>query len=601
MKTYLGNKGYTIYKKDLDEKQTKKLVKDLTIKPFTMGAPAGFTPSFPVYRESGAKYYVPRYYGEEAFGPPQEIKIPEGLDIAVEYAGKLRDYQAPVVKKYLDYVLAQKSASGLLELPCAWGKTSGSLYILSQIKKKTLVIVHKEFLMNQWVERIQQFIPGARIGRIQGQVIDIEDKDIVLCMLQSLVLKDYPDSTFETFGFTILDEVHHISSQSFSNALFKIVTKYMLGLSATMERKDGTTDVFKMFLGQVIHKAVRNTEENVVTIKCLQYKSDDPVFNEVILDYKGNPQSASMISKLCETGHRTDFIIKMLIDYLLKDGVTWETYTANKKAMDAQVPACGACGSANNYLVRNTCCDQVKYCLPCMEAIVETAKTTVVETVNKKTGKITTSKKRPKCPLCERVLAFQQNYIENPHLKPLEHVHVIMLAHNLNVLDYIYRKLVCKNLAPVGYYVGGMSEAELKASEKCQVLCGSYTMCAEGLDIPTLTTEFFITPKTDIEQCVGRILRAKHPITPPVVFDIVDQHDNFVSQFRKRKTFYKKNGYRMIEASSKAYTKDYNKWKVLYDPGSKKKDYGCDDDDDDDGVGVGAGNPKFIGKCLISL
>ena len=598
MNTYLGNKGYTIYKKDLDEKKTKKLIKDLTIKPFTLGGPVGFTPKFPVYRESSAKYYIPRYYGEEHFGPPQEIKINNGIDIDVLYTGKLRDYQEPVVNKYINYVLKQQTAAGLLELPCAWGKTSGSLYILSQLKKKTLVIVHKEFLMNQWVERIQQFIPNARIGRIQGQIIDIEDKDIVLCMLQSLVLKDYPDNTFESFGFTIIDEVHHISSQSFSNALFKIVTKYMLGLSATMERKDGTTDVFKMFLGQVIHKAVRNTEDNIVTIKCLQYKSDDPIFNEVILDYKGNPQSASMISKLCDSGHRTDFIIKMLIDYLLKDNVTYDEYISYKKNMDENIPYCNYCNKNTNYLVKNKCCNQVLYCMPCMEDIIEKAKTTVIEKLNKKTGKIVCSKQRPKCPACSHILLYEQNYIENPLLKPLEEVHVIMLAHNLNVLEYIYKKLICKNLAPVGYYIGGMSESELKASEKRQVLCGSYTMCAEGLDIPTLTTEFFITPKTDIEQCVGRILRAKHPITPPIVFDIVDQHDNFQSQFKKRKIFYKKNGYRIIEASNKNYITEYNKWKILWDPGNKKKDYGCTQDDQEDDLIT---NNKFIGKCLISL
>lgn len=109
--------------------------------------------------------------------------------------------------------------------------------------------------MNQWIERIQQFLPGARIGKIQGQIIDIDNKDIVLCMLQSLVLKDYPSSIFDSFGLTIIDEVHHISSETFSNALFKVVTKYMLGLSATMNRKDGTTKVFKMFLGPVVHKA----------------------------------------------------------------------------------------------------------------------------------------------------------------------------------------------------------------------------------------------------------------------------------------------------------------------------------------------------------
>jgi hypothetical protein len=81
--------------------------------------------------------------------------------------------------------------------------TSIGLNLVSQLKKKTLVIVHKEFLLNQWVERIQQFLPTARVGRIQGQIIDIENKDIVIGMLQSLSMKEYPASVFESFGFNV--------------------------------------------------------------------------------------------------------------------------------------------------------------------------------------------------------------------------------------------------------------------------------------------------------------------------------------------------------------------------------------------------------------
>ena len=182
----------------------------------------------------------------------------------------------------------------MLELYCAWGKTSASLNIITQLKKKTIVIVHKEFLMNQWIERIQQFLPAARVGKIQGPVIDIDDKDIVIAMLQSLSMKDYPSSVFDSFGFTIIDEVHHISSEVFSNSLFKLVTKYMLGLSATMNRKDGTTPVFKMFLGDVIYKSKRDNDR-AVTVRAIEYYVDDDYFNEVKLDYRGKPQYSSMI------------------------------------------------------------------------------------------------------------------------------------------------------------------------------------------------------------------------------------------------------------------------------------------------------------------
>jgi superfamily II DNA or RNA helicase len=165
--------------------------------------------------------------------------------------------------------------------------------------------------MNQWIERIQQFLPKARIGKIQGPIVDIDDKDIVIGMLQSLSMKEYPVSLFDSFGLTIIDEVHHISSEVFSNTLFKLVTKYMLGLSATMNRKDGTTHVFKMFLGDVIFKGKRD-EERKVTVRAIEYQVDDDEFNDVKLDYRGNVSYSTMISKLCEYNRRSEFIVTAL-------------------------------------------------------------------------------------------------------------------------------------------------------------------------------------------------------------------------------------------------------------------------------------------------
>ena len=138
-------------------------------------------------------------------------------------------------------------------------------------------------------------MPKAKVGKIQGQIIDIEGKDIVIGMLQSLSMKNYPASMFNSFGLTIVDECHHISSEVFSRSLLKVVTKYTLGLSATMKRKDGLTDVFKMFLGDVVYKINRETEDNVL-IKRIDYKSNDQEFEETIFDYRGNPQySLSLI------------------------------------------------------------------------------------------------------------------------------------------------------------------------------------------------------------------------------------------------------------------------------------------------------------------
>jgi hypothetical protein len=100
-------------------------------------------------------------------------------------------------------------------------------------------------------------------------------------------------------------------------------------------------------------------------------------------------------------------------------------------------------------------------------------------------------------------------------------------------------------------------------------------MAAEGLDIKSLTTLFMITPMTNIEQSVGRILRQKHEFDP-IVVDIIDSHDNFQKQWSKRKTFYKKQNYKIIQINSVNYSSDVSKWKVIYEPiFNKQKQKNC--------------------------
>jgi len=153
------------------------------------------------------------------------------------------------------------------------------LYTITMIKKKTLIIVHKEFLLNQWKERIKQFLPDARVGVIKQKTIDIEDKDIVIAMLQSITVRkeNYPKETFDSFGYTLIDECHRICSRTFSKALFQVATKKSLGLSATPDRKDGLTKVLKWFLGDITIIESGNVElkPDVKLVKA-NYDTDNP-------------------------------------------------------------------------------------------------------------------------------------------------------------------------------------------------------------------------------------------------------------------------------------------------------------------------------------
>jgi superfamily II DNA or RNA helicase len=181
-------------------------------------------------------------------------------------------------------------------------------------------------------------------------------------------------------------------------------------------------------------------------------------------------------------------------------------------------------------------------------------------------------------------------YEENPSQQ------IMILAHNKCLLEYFYNAISSRGICggDVGYYVGGMKEAALKESERRKVIIATYSMAAEALDIKTLTTLIMATPKTDIEQAVGRILRDKH--ASPLVIDIVDGHQIFLNQWRKRKAFYKKNKYTITEHTQISGGKRLR----------GEDEELSDDEDDDGGSGCGggggggcAGKEIKKGVCLL--
>jgi len=211
--SYLGPRGYTILKDCIDAEEEATLRDDLTLGPYVPKAPVQ-PPKFPIYRECSSKIYIPRYYGIKVYGPPDESRIKDGdyVSDALVFNGDMRDYQIAIVDKYVS--AATKSpelgGGGLLDVDPGKGKTVMALNIISRLRKKTLVIVHKSFLLNQWIERITQFLPNARVGTIQGPVMDIENKDIVIGMLQSLSMKEYPKAHLTVLGCRCMTSVSHI-------------------------------------------------------------------------------------------------------------------------------------------------------------------------------------------------------------------------------------------------------------------------------------------------------------------------------------------------------------------------------------------------------
>ena len=181
---------------------------------------------------------------------------------------------------------------------------------------------------------------------------------------------------------------------------------------------------------------------------------------------------------------------------------------------------------------------------------------------------------------------------------------IMILAQNKSVLVYLHDAIEHRNIATVGYYVGGMKEPDLKKSETKTVIIATYAMAAEALDIKTLTTLMLITPRTDVTQAVGRILRVKHE--RPLVVDIMDSHDMFERQYQKRKKFYMQNKYKILRTTSDNYHQ--GNWKIEFDPLStshknkNKKGWGKTTDTEDESSVRFIPKPDIPkGKCMIQL
>jgi len=454
--SYLGKKGYTIFKSEYSPLLLNEIRNELNVKPTT--TQKFETKEYPIYRESNTKLYLPRYYAISKCGTFKN-NLSLGLPINIDFVGTLFDYQHNIINKYIEHV--KDSGGGLLDVEPGKGKTVMALNIISKLKRKTLVIVHKTFLMNQWIERIETFLPNAKVGRIQGDIIDIENKDIVLGMLQSLSNKDYDPTLWDQFGLCVFDECHHLSAEVFSNIMINVVTNYNLGLSGTMERKDGLSKVFHYFIGPVIHKEKTDITCEVI-VKAIKINNEE-IFEDVKTDQRGNPLYSLMINKL-------------------------------------------------NYEKRND---------------------------------------------------FILNIVEH-ELKLNNNQQIMILAQTKSILDQLYDKFILKSPEiSIGFYIGGMKEEKLKESETKKIILGTYAMASEGLDIKTLTTLIMATPKSDVCQSVGRILRSKH--SSPLVIDLIDNHVILKNQFKKRTTYYNSKKYKIIK-----YNNEEEYYKNIISKGKKE-------------------------------
>jgi superfamily II DNA or RNA helicase len=386
------------------------------------------------------------------------------------------------------------AGNGLICVPCGRGKTFMAIMIAAKLGHKFMIIVDKEFLLDQWMGELQALLPGLRVGILQGdvkQLGEVERKaltidelktalreqglpvtgnkttllerlrtvvpekpkeryDCCIAMIQTLSQREFAHDEFQGFGLTIFDECHHLGAEHFSRALLKVQTKYMLGLSATPTRDDGLTKVFEWFIGKPVYwEKTREADPDVIVQK-VGFSSENPLYSEVPVDARGEPVLARLLTQIVSCEERN-----LMIDGILR------------------------------------------------------------------------------------------KVLEEPLRK------ILVLSERIDHLRRIHANL------PEGvsssYYIGGMdSEKRQAGAASSRVLLGTYAMASEAMNVKTLNTMIMVSPRKKIEQSTGRILRTQKDVReiPPLIIDIVDMHSVYMGQWCKRRAYYKKCAYKIQDVGA---------------------------------------------------
>jgi len=392
-----------------------------------------------------------------------DVQVAEGDPIVIPFKEEMqnkrpemKERQDAAMNVFLQMLESQTcpAKGGLFCAPCGSGKTVVGLKMASKLGRTTLVVVHKEFLMTQWKERICQYLDilPEDVGIVQQEKCEFEGKKIVIAMVQSLIgERQYAPEFYDWPGVIIFDEAHRMAAPQFNEAVPKFRAKYLIGLTATPRRSDGLQPVFEWRIGKVLSKIQGGPE---VTPKIHQVKFDVYIPDHYYRykDKMGNDKIllARLVNYLVSIRSRNEWIGKQIVNAL----------EAGRKVM---------------------------------------------------------------------ILSDRREHLEE--------------------LSSLF--IAAKTSYSWGYYVGGMKQADRERSAQCDLILATFQMAKEALDIPDCDTLFLTTPKTDVEQSVGRIVRFHADKKPPLVVDIVDSVPVCMEFARKRSRQYRKLKYEIVKEVEK--------------------------------------------------
>ncbi len=210
-----------------------------------------------------------------------------GTPLNVEFHGELRPEQEIAARAMLAH------DTGVLAATTAFGKTVVAAWLIARRGVNTLILVHRRQLLEQWVERMATFLglPPKSIGRIGGGR-NKPTGSLDVAVIQSLVRNGVVKDCVGQYGHLIVDECHHLSAQSFEQAVRRAKAKFVTGLSATVTRKDGHHPIVFMQCGPVRHRvdaraqAAARPFEHAMLVRPTSFRPVKPADEDVRVQFQ---------------------------------------------------------------------------------------------------------------------------------------------------------------------------------------------------------------------------------------------------------------------------------------------------------------------------
>ena len=224
----------------------------------------------------------------------------EGEPLAIEFAGSLNASQ----QRAADAMLAHET--GVLCAPPGWGKTVLATSLIASRGVSTLVLVHRKPLVEQWVERLSEFlgIPSKAIGRIGGGRRRATG-ELDVAMVQTLARGELEDFV-RGYGHVVIDECHHVPAVSIERVLAAIPAHYITGLTATPYRRDGHQPIIGMQCGPIRHvvDAATTQQQHALDLRVIRR---DTSFNPHVLPRDSSIQE--IYSALASDDDRLELVV----------------------------------------------------------------------------------------------------------------------------------------------------------------------------------------------------------------------------------------------------------------------------------------------------